>query len=240
MECGGDKMKKSLVLFIFIFVVQNNFAAGRIETHSQSQALLFKQKRVDWKGAPESSVFYECCLFRLGDGVGLVDYFLKTGFLKDTVLFIRFDESGMAEIEVDNYRQYLMDSVVDDFEKTFENLKFYKCVVLYAGSFMGTAQVNIFSAELIKARVGLVSGTQVTFRDNRRTLIEIDKWPEPTKYKIRDLQAELAKVEPKQKREWLRQILLYGKPQDIHNIDDEGINEFEKRIMSEPLLKLKL
>jgi hypothetical protein len=102
-ECRGDKMKKSLVLFIFIFVVQNNFAAGRIETHSQSQALLFKQKRVDWKGAPESSVFYECCLFRVGDDVGLVDYFLKTGFLKDTVLFIRFDESGMAEIKVDNY-----------------------------------------------------------------------------------------------------------------------------------------
>jgi hypothetical protein len=230
-------MKKLFVLFVLFFVAQNSFALGDVE--NLSQELLLKQKEVSQIGAPESSIFYECYLMANSHGIVLGDGFLKTGFLKDAVFFLPFNRIRGALIEVDNYSEYFK-------EGEYYN-KLYKCVVLYRDSFNGKARVYIVSAELINAYIGIVVGTRVFFNDNSRTQIEINKWPEPTKFKLIDLQAELAKVDPPKKREWLLQKFMGGY---IFSGDEysgllfmsisENTEEFEEEIKSQPLLKIKL
>jgi hypothetical protein len=125
------------------------FSGGSIDLRKedeQSRALLFKQKRTSWKGAPESAIFYECYLQQDEDGTTmLLDTFVRTEFLKAPVLIV--NGAASKKINADNSKSML---------KNINTV--YKCVVLYSSEFWGMAIVNIFSAEQVTMRVGYLVG----------------------------------------------------------------------------------
>jgi len=113
------------------------FASGAAD--EQSQALLFKQKRVRWDNAPESTYFYEVYLYKENDVISLLDIYSENN-IKIVNLYTSM------KIEVTNANDILR-----------QNNTIYKCVVLYSNVFLGMAVVNIFEAvPLVNQSIGFI------------------------------------------------------------------------------------
>ena len=109
-------MKKYILLFIlfhlFIFEV---FASGSADM--QSRALLYRQQRTTWTGAPDSAIFYDVYLIKNRGDVILLDVFMKPDFLESPLLII--NKGNSMQIFAHNESAMLrMDGTI------------YKCVVL--------------------------------------------------------------------------------------------------------------
>ena len=180
-------MKKILILGLLFFnCIYCIFAYG---ARDQSQALLFKQTRVNWENAPNDAVFYEVYLLRNGDDIRLLDTYIYRN-----ILFVNFLSS--MYIKVTNASEILLQE---------DNI--YKCVVLYSGVILGMAIVNIFDSNIITGDIGYIgfyedySMILSLYQDNyfkknniilvylphsRRSILQIDKWP-PTNFQVIDV-----------------------------------------------------
>jgi len=192
---------KKMAFFIgySILLIFRIYAAGSAD--EQSQALLFKQKRVKWDNAPESAVFYECYLINEKNSNGDNVTILLDTYLKDNILLINLDSS--KKIEVTNIKEMLkQDKII------------YNCIVLYSNAMFGMAVVNIFEAEPINQQVGYIingklldnifdnefdflylsvlryylgeNNVLVYFPQFKRTILQLDQWPKPTKFNVLD------------------------------------------------------
>ncbi|AEF84087.1 hypothetical protein TREPR_2037 [Treponema primitia ZAS-2] len=221
-------MKFFFISIISIFFIVSIYAEG--STDSQSQALLFKQKRTEWEGAPDSAVFYECYLVRYNnDSTTLLDFYLKTGQSKDSILFVSNDTS--MKIRAQNAEIMLKEPYI-----------IYKCIVFYSVAMLGEAVVNIFKADPVNIRIGILYGDKAYFSDNQRTCIVLDQWPNPTLFTILDM------IEYWEK-EYNEIISNYDKGLEEAETEQEKYSLLESKaeyikyyenIISQPLLSLEL
>jgi len=195
-----------IIFLVSVFLcvsITYTFAAGRSD--EQSQALLYRQKRTTWEGAPEGSAFYECYLVNYGDKGGpngqaevLLDAFMRAGFLQSPVLIV--NPATSMTLEASNGDQYLKKQYTP-----------YKCIVLYTASIVGCAIVTIFKADPLNIKIGYVfsnSGYDFPFKfvppyedmdydayqnndddsnlfvvfPNETKLLQINQWPNPTEF----------------------------------------------------------
>jgi len=182
--------KKVMLIIPLLIIPFGAFASGRAD--QQSQALLYRQKRTTWTGAPESAVFYECYLVKYDDKVILLD-----GYLTSSMLIINTDNS--MEILVHNQNTMLTK------EKAI-----YKCVLLESGGLMGMAIVNVFTADVVNIKIGYTDNwsycycfdfsedrwekdkwreetNKIVFSPNENKITIINKWPNPTEFKQMDI-----------------------------------------------------
>lgn len=178
-------MKRFIFFFFFLFYTSLLGAFSSGSQDQQSQALLYKQKRVTWQGAPDTAIFYECYLTRNDDKTLLLDASFISNFPDGPILIVA---GQPMEIIVHNDKAVLKQTDI-----------IYKSVVLESGGMMGIAIVNVFTAEpVLDVDTGtLVSGSYLqmfgswsdmseddlfVFNRQRAALIKIDKWPNPTEY----------------------------------------------------------
>jgi len=180
--------KKFMLIILLLIIPFGVFAAGSGD--DQSQALLYKQKRTTWEGAPESAIFYECYLVKYDDNVLLLDTYLTS-----SMLIINTENS--MKIIVHNQKSMLTK------DKTI-----YKCVVLESGGLMGIAIVNVFTADIINIKIGYTSWSfyydfdfsedrfdrlkertseLIVFFPNDNYITIINQWPNPTEFKQTDM-----------------------------------------------------
>lgn len=198
-------MKKRICYITLLLLTINGiFASGNAD--QKSEALLFKQKRTKWNDAPDSAIFYECYMLNIKESDGndktiLLDSFKKDGFmfLKDGIMLI--NPSTSMSIAAHNAPEMLKQEKV-----------VYKCVVLYSTAVLGTAVVNIFKAEPVKQQIGYIIGYELSdflddndmncvetvigyqdenviyayFPQSKRSFLQLDQWPEPTKFNLID------------------------------------------------------
>ncbi|MFP3041626.1 hypothetical protein LQZ19_07350 [Treponema primitia] len=180
--------KRFVLLILFVLHCVIIFASG---SSDQSEALLYRQKRTTWNGAPESAVFYECYLAIKNYNLTLLDAFLETDAFNEPILFV--NETSSMIIKAHNDTTYITESD-----------KIFKCIVLYSNSMMGRAFVNIFSAEPVTFKIGSVEPYTIKpvtdmswgahFNDYLRTYIIFDKWPEPANFNLVDLKEYCAEL----------------------------------------------
>jgi len=197
-------MKKTIILLLFLtIIITVLFPSGSAD--SQSQALLFKQKRTTWPSAPDSAVFYECFLVNIKGEYGDAETILLDSFVKDGIIIVNLSSS--MKIDVTNVKEMIKkDNVI------------YKCTVLYSNSFFGTAVVNIFKSDLVKENIGYIIGSYLIYLleendliyietvfsyyyseyneepkqiyvylpQSKRSFLQLDQWPNPKEIKIID------------------------------------------------------
>jgi hypothetical protein len=129
-------------------VIFEVFSYGNAEN---SQALLYRQKRTTWNSAPNNSVFYECYIVNVKYTYGNNKIYLLDNYLNNEISSF---ENGLLLINIYTSKEI---DVSNRYEIVLQENIIYKCIVLYQGSILGKASVNIFNFEPANQNIGYVS-----------------------------------------------------------------------------------